>query len=493
MFFGGGQTAVDPKSGISSFGPIGSDPFSTKSIRLGIVGTGGGIQTTQSYLEQTLERVRPGLNSRGKHYDSLCFPDFPGTKAGVGFRAQFSIAITRDIPLNSFERAVAGTLVHEKLRRVVELVAKQIEMIKAVEPIPDVIIVVLPKCVENACAAIGGPPRRRRMPLTGLEKLQKSFARETSRTGQQILDFQFAEPEPDTNVGYWNIHHALKAHVMAHGIPTQQVWESTLIGESRTQDDATMAWNLYTALYYKANNIPWQLENVPQNTCFVGVSFFRKNPSDPVLHTSLAQAFSASGDGLVLQGPKAIVDRDRDPAPHLGEKEAEELLRGAVQLYSDFHDGISPHRVVVHKTSRYWPEELRGFNAAITNVPRRDFLTLERIEHRFLRTGRAPAVRGSVISLTNTHHILYTVGYVPALRAYPGMRIPLPLEIVEHHGDSSAHTVCSEIVSLTKINWNSCSFACTEPITLQFSRTVGHILRELPPGTNPARLYKFYM
>ena len=493
LVFGGGQTAVDPKVGISSFGPIGSDPSSLKNISLGVVGTGGGIQRAQMYLEQTLEKVRPGLNSRGKHYDCLCFPDFPGAKASGGFRSQFTITTTRDIPLESFEHAVIGSFIHEKLRRVVELVAKQIEMLKAKEPTPDVVLVVLPKCVENELAGIGSSIRHRRVPLTAVEKLQKSFARETSKTGQQILDFGFVEPEPQANVGYWNLHHALKAHVMPYGIPTQQVWESTLTGEGRIQDDATMAWNFYTALYYKANNIPWRLEHVPSNTCFVGVSFFRKNPSDSVLHTTLAQAFSGGGEGLVLQGPKAIVDRDRDPAPHLGEKEAEQLLRDVVQLYSDFHDGVPPHRVVVHKTSRYWPEELQGFKAAIPNVPRHDFLSLERLGHRFMRMGRAPAVRGSVFCVADNHHVLYTVGYVPALRAYPGMRVPLPLEIVEHHGDSSAETVCSEIIALTKVNWNSCSFACTEPITLQFSRTVGRILRELPKGSNPERLYRFYM
>jgi hypothetical protein len=490
LVFAGGQTAVDPKVGIASFGPVGTDG-TAKTIRLGIVGTGAGIQRAQIYLEQTLHTVRPGLNSREKHYDFLCFPDFPGANANVGFRTHFDISVTRDIPVENFERAVTGTFVHEKLRRVVELVAKQIEMIKAAEPTPHVILVVLPKCVENECAGIGSPHRR--VPLTGVEKLQRSFARETARTGQQILDFPFIDAEPSANVGYWNLHHALKAHVMAHGIPTQQVWDSTLTGEGRTQDDATMAWNLYTALYYKANNIPWQLERVPQNTCFVGISFFRKDPSDPFLHTSLAQAFSGSGEGLVLQGPKAIVNRDRDPAPHLDEKEAEELIREAVQLYSDFHDGIAPHRVVVHKTSRYWPEELRGFTAGVSAIPRHDFLTLERLGHRLMRTGRAPAVRGTVVSLTDSHHLLYTVGYVPSLGVYPGMRVPLPLEIVEHFGHSSAQTVCSEIVALTKINWNSCSFACAEPITLQFARTVGRILRELPKNTKAERLYRFYM
>jgi hypothetical protein len=403
------------------------------------------------------------------------------------------IEALRDVPLERFERAVKGTNVTTKLRSVVELVEKQIEMMKAAEPVPDVVIIVLPKCVEDECAAVGSQFMRRRAPLSGIEKLQRSLLRETSRTGQQILDFDFIEPEPDHADGYWNIHHALKARLMRYGIPTQIAWESTLSGESRTQDDATMAWNFFTALYYKANNIPWQLEDVPQNTCFVGVSFFRKNPNDSTLHTSLAQAFSGSGEGLVIQGPKAVIDRDRDPAPHLGEKEAELLLREAVKLYSDFHDGNAPHRVVVHKTSRYWPEELRGFERAVSDISRHDFLSLQRLGHRFLRTGAAPPVRGTGIAVAPHHYVLYTVGYVPALRAYPGMRVPLPLEIVEHHGHSSPEKVCAEIVALTKVNWNSCNFACTEPITLQFAKTVGRILRELPSDAVPQRLYRFYM
>ena len=52
LVFGGGQTAVDPKSGISSFGPIGSDPSSTKSIRLGIVGTGAEFRRCNRILNK---------------------------------------------------------------------------------------------------------------------------------------------------------------------------------------------------------------------------------------------------------------------------------------------------------------------------------------------------------------------------------------------------------------------------------------------------------
>jgi hypothetical protein len=73
------------------------------------------------------------------------------------------------------------------------------------------------------------------------------------------------------------------------------------------------------------------------------------------------------------------------------------------------------------------------------------------------------------------------------------MRVPLPLQIVEHIGDSTSETVCREILALTKINWNSCAFCNSDPITLQFARSVGRILTELPKGVEPETKYKFYM
>jgi hypothetical protein len=51
------------------------------------------------------------------------------------------------------------------------------------------------------------------------------------------------------------------------------------------------------------------------------------------------------------------------------------------------------------------------------------------------------------------------------------MRILNPLEVGEHHGDTSADRVCSEILAMTKLNWNSCAFAATDPITIGFFTT----------------------
>ncbi|MFZ1072208.1 MAG: hypothetical protein WAO21_02115 [Verrucomicrobiia bacterium] len=56
-----------------------------------------------------------------------------------------------------------------------------------------------------------------------------------------------------------------------------------------------------------------------------------------------------------------------------------------------------------------------------------------------------------------------------------------------------AHDVCREILALTKLNWNSCAFGSSLPITVRFARDVGKILTELPSGVRPQTKYKFYM
>lgn len=43
------------------------------------------------------------------------------------------------------------------------------------------------------------------------------------------------------------------------------------------QDEATRAWNLHIALYYKADGTPWRMprRDSDLSTCYVGVSFYR--------------------------------------------------------------------------------------------------------------------------------------------------------------------------------------------------------------------------
>jgi argonaute-like protein implicated in RNA metabolism and viral defense len=152
-----------------------------------------------------------------------------------------------------------------------------------------------------------------------------------------------------------------------------------------------------------------------------------------------------------------------------------------------------PSRIVVHKTSRFWDEELRGLRDASEYVPLRDFVAIGKRGIQFYRTGDYPPLRCSYIRFSDIELLLYTAGYVPFLQTYPGARAPQPLEVLEHHGDSPWNVVLQEILLLTKMNWNTADFACSEPITIAFSQRVGQVLAELPAHLPLRPEYRFYM
>lgn len=494
LVFGDGLLSVDPKAGLEGHGPFGWQTATIKTIRLGVIGTGDGIQTFLNFLQKCQSRIAAGFNTRGKPLDPHCFPDFPGCSPEHTFRSSFvsdNPTHRRVIHEELFARAAAEPKEQSRIEAIVQLVVNQLSALQDLSPMPDVVVLVMPPSVEATCASIGHVFARQKVRLTPQQRFQRSLQREASTTGQTLLGLDFDttdQTDASSQNGFFNIHHALKAHAMRTGLTTQVVWESTL----RDSNSASVAWNLFTALYYKAGNNPWRLQSLPDNTCYVGVSFFKESPRIGAdMHTSLAQVFGA-GEGIVLKGEKAVFNKERDRKPHLSEDGAEKLLARAIQSYTLQHNG-PPKRVVVHKTSRFWPEELRGMRKALGAIYYYDFLALESKETRFMRVGKKPPLRGTVIQLGRRHYIIYCNGYVPYLRSYPGKRIPRPLEVIEHHGDSAAITVCQEIIALTKLNWNSCAFGSGIPITIRFARDVGRILTEIPNDVNPETKYTFYM
>lgn len=80
---------------------------------------------------------------------------------------------------------------------------------------------------------------------------------------------------------------------------------------------------------------------------------------------------------------------------------------------------------------------------------------------------------------------------MPALNTYPGPHIPAPLELMGVTGDP--RVAASEILALTKMNWNSAAATAAFPITLRFAKEVGAIMSEVPPDRVPHPAYRFYM
>jgi hypothetical protein len=491
LLFGGHRSHIDPKMGLSLYGPYTvsdqENPPLT-SITVGFVGPATLLSAASNWIAQCQSTV---LNDGTQPF---LYPHFPGFSAEFPFQCRLILGdswreVTNDVKLAA---ALRNPGRENRIAEVAKLYAAGIHNLSERQPKPNVIICVIANTTAEQCRE-------------GV--LRASKAKLKRRSGGPSLQHLLFGPEPsdsaddedDKSDTHHDLRRALKAEAMAFGIPTQILLEETFRPKAgRRQDAATTAWNFFTALYHKADGHPWRLADAQPDTCYVGVSFFREFTENH-LRTSLAQAFTHTGDGFVLRGKPFEWDRSQGPSPHLSAANARDLLSEVIDVYKRHRSGcnpgadVRPERVVVHKSSRFSPEELQGFKEALQNVPFWDLVAFGKRGTQFLRLGQYPPLRGTWVRFDDSNYLLYTQGYVPFLRTYPGMRSPQPQEILELHGTSPADMVMREILALTKLNWNSADFSCDEPITLAFSRRVGEILAELKPSVNPQKEYKFYM
>ncbi|MEJ2251968.1 MAG: hypothetical protein P8Y97_20195 [Candidatus Lokiarchaeota archaeon] len=222
----------------------------------------------------------------------------------------------------------------------------------------------------------------------------------------------------------------------------------------------------------------------------MGISFYREKESKN-LRSSIAQIFSETGEGLVLRGKK--FQWEGKGYPHLDASSAFKLLSDAIDLYKK-HWKIVPRRLILHKSSFYDEEELDGFYKAIKNIPVYDFLSFGYTNIRFLRSSiKYPVLRGTTAKTPNNKLLIYIKGFNPYLKTYRGHGIPRPLFISHHHGDTPLKSLSDELMSLSRLNWNSADFCLNSPITTHFARQIGHILSEYNPKKPIQREYRFYM
>jgi hypothetical protein len=102
-------------------------------------------------------------------------------------------------------------------------------------------------------------------------------------------------------------------------------------------------------------------------------------------------------------------------------------------------------------------------------------------------------LRGSLLSLDDNRHVLYTRGSTPFYKVYNGPYIPKPIGMRLQSTESSPETLATEILALTKMNWNATNLDGSDPITLRTATRVGDILRHLDGNTTPQGSYAYYM
>lgn len=499
--FGNYQQLADPRVGLGIHGPVDRDsPNRRTPVRLGLIGTGPLIDKARQWLARCQGTVEPIRRSRVRdkivtyRTDPAAVPAFPGIRNVFDTEFVLNDALVETITLGELEEVQRIDLYEPRVTRLGEILGKRLSVIADKATVPDVVLVALPSELRKLCTTPTMHKRRGRGPRTLADVLRASLEKDDATGQLNLLDVAAANQVSLEQGDHENVvlHSALKIHGMRAGLPTQLIWEATLDGVN-VEDDATCAWNICSGIYYKATNELWRLTGLTANSCFVGLSFY-KDRRDENLRCCVAQAFSDRGEGLVIRSEPFAWRNDHEKTPHLTRAMASEVLRNVLSAYYE-HLKVPPSRVVIHKWQRFWPEEREGFEDALKmgGVHSYDFVSFGSRGLRFYRAGSEPPIRGTYVTIGEGEGLLYTRGYVPFLRRYPGMRVPRPLEILEHHGSASMIQVAQEILALTKLDWNTTMFAGKEPITTAFAHEVGQILSEFPPNTEPKRAYRFYM
>lgn len=464
LIFGKGKS-ICPREGISELQVYDTVQDARKTqLLIGIIG----IESDIENLRLLFDKFKTYIPASQKGKQKGLFKSFPGVNIEKGFCAEFiySSDYERVLSPNDIKEIVETENHEQRILNAIQLFNENIIFLSDIKGC-DVIVCIIPKKFE----------------------------------GKIVLENRDDEPvettadDEDRIESELNFRRALKARAMQCNTPIQLVREYVLHENNKSQDTATKAWNLCTALYYKGlQTIPWKLEvdeNRPK-VCYVGIGFYRSRDKKTI-QTSLAQIFNENGKGVILRGTPVVEDKE-DRKPHLSYEQARTLLNDALSKYK-FATGTMPGRLVLHKTSKYYDDETEGFIQAMQDLHITDYdiVTIMETDLRFFRNNLYPPVRGSLFALNEKRFVLYTRGSVHQYQTYPGMYIPAPLEIRIETAVSSAKTVCREILGLTKMNWNNTQFDNKYPITIGCARRVGEIMKYLDENEHPKESYAFYM
>lgn len=510
LIFGNEQKDIDQKRGITDFGPytVHIPAMHRSSIKIGIIGSIETIESTKAWLERCSEPIE-GVEDKLRQ-----FPNFPGFNYSNGspFKAEFLVdkSYEQILTQREIESVVRIQNRRESFQRAIDLVSSSIQLLSE-DHSPDVIILSIPQKMYDVCRAIGGPKDISCAPkLTPTEKAILRLAKRDRKQGQGLLFSDLYKIDAEDQLVYRSFRRAIKARVMKWRCPIQIMKPSTLYDERHildvkkrretlrklgVEDPATRAWNFCVGVYYKAGGTPWKLANVDPGTCFVGVSFYRHHTlANPHMHSCLAQLFTDYGDAVVIRGERVEWDTEKGgKTPHLSAEQASRLMERVIETYRS-HAQTNPRKIVLHKSSRFMDEEREGFESALECVNQYDLVHISSQRNiRCFREGEYPPIRGTYCFIPGGGHLVYTSGYIPSLDTYPSPHVPMPLEIVEHIGDSDIRTLCQDILRLTKMNWNSAEHSGVPPITLRFARLVGEIMSELPEEEEAHPSYRFYI
>jgi len=500
LLFGHGQRCEYVKDGLFSFGPLEGIPGGS-GMRFGVIGTADGLRR----FERWSGKVRGGIILNDGKAHRTGWPGFAAV-----FDTDWPIRPLVEVTINGNDvlKAIHRVNRHEAVYEAVGMYESAIrEYLKKEETHPDFWFVVIPEEVYR----LGRPEQVVSVSerTESLLPMASKDARKKLEGGARLLfpDWQ-REAEQTLEVeGYEvNFHNQLKARMLAHRAVVQILRETTIAPDDflnvfgkpkrRVDDPSTIAWNLCTTAFFKAQGRPWQLDGVRPRVCYVGIVYKQLHqPTSDANACCGAQMFLDSGDGVVFKGVEGNWYQAQRKECHISEEKARELMSLVLETYKEKH-GQPPVELFIHGRARFDDAEWRGFQSAVPPETQLYGIRIRRsADNKLYRAdGATPVLRGTALIFSQRRALLWSRGYVPRLQTYPGWEVPTPIEVDVSRGEVDIEQVLKDIMGLTKLNYNSCIFGDGMPVTLRFANAVGEILTAVPPNSNYKPLpFRFYI
>jgi hypothetical protein len=385
---------------------------------------------------------------------------------------------------------------HDRAFAVVDRYLKPMNSLKERDERLDVVFCVVPEQVYRNCRPHSRVGRKARSTpsLSARERKLRAL-------GQHDL----LDPDALTRWEYSvDFRRQLKARAMPLELPIQILRETTLrlSDENRNPNERSLtplsdrAWNIGTALYYKAGGKPWRLSSARKGVCYIGLAFrFADEDRRKGAAVCAAQMFLEDGDGVVFKGEFGPWYSEEKGGFHLTRTAASHLLQGVLKTHKQL-DGPPLTEIFLHSRSYFNDDEWSGYEEACPDGVKLVGVRVRPERARGIklyRPGNRPVVRGTFWMLSERVGYLWGSGFVPALAEYAGAEVPLPIRIDVLRGDSEVETVAQDIFGLTKLNYNACKIGTRQPVTIGFSDAVGEILVANPRTSSAQPQFRYYI
>jgi hypothetical protein len=292
----------------------------------------------------------------------------------------------------------------------------------------------------------------------------------------------------------FDLHDYIKAFCTEKGVTSQIITEKTIKDKAQL---CQINWWLSLSFYVKSFRTPWIIQNPNKSTAFAGIGYSVDLKEDNKNHIILgcSHIYSSNGEGLKYKLSKISNDKIqwRHKKPHLSYDDAYDFGRSIINLFYESMNEV-PKRVVIHKRTFFTDDEKQGIldslyeNYKIENIDLVEINFEDSIKYvaSKIKDGKTEidgfsVSRGTCIQLNANSALLWAHGIIPSVlnthyNFFPGGRyIPKPLKIIKHHGNGSLEQIATEILSLTKMNWNTLNMYSQLPATIFSSNEIARI------------------